>query len=137
MPEQKEVMPYNELKKLFEQKKDVSYDEFKQLSKSEHHVCSGCLIMDTLELLGGKWRMLVIYQLAKRPTYRFGELKKTIPDITNTMLTTVLKDLENHKIVKRVQFNEIPPHVEYSLTDKGKALFPVFYEMAKWAAMNP
>lgn len=122
---------------MSEIKKDLSFDEFKEKYQCEHTVDGGCLIMQTLELLGGKWRMLVIYQLSKRPAFRFGELKKSIPNITNTMLTTVLKDLENNNIVKRVQFNEIPPRVEYSLTEKGKALFPVFYEMAKWGVMNP
>lgn len=122
---------------MFEQKKEFSYDEFKELSTCEQSISSGCLVMKTLELLGGKWRMLVIYQLAKRPSFRFGELKKSIPAITNTMLTTVLKDLESYGIVRREQFNEIPPHVEYSLTEKGKSLFPVFYEMAKWTLLNP
>lgn len=122
---------------MFEQNKDLSYDDFKELSQCEHSISSGCLVMKTLELLGGKWRMIVIYQLAKRPAFRFGELRNSIPGITNTMLTTVLKDLESYGIANRTQFNEIPPHVEYSLTEKGKALFPVFYEMAKWNLMNP
>ncbi|MGX7737770.1 winged helix-turn-helix transcriptional regulator [Enterococcus faecalis] len=63
---------------------------------------------------------------------RFGELKKQIPQVTNTMLTTTLRDLEQNNIVKRKQFNEIPPHVEYSLTDKGKSLLTVFYELGHW-----
>ena len=105
---------------MSEGKKELSYNEFKELSQCEYSISSGCLVLQTLELLGGKWRMLVIYQLAKKPTFRFGELKKSIPAITNTMLTSVLKDLENYNIVKRVQYNEIPPHVEYSLTEKGR-----------------
>ena len=60
------------------------------------------------------------------------ELKKAVPRITNTMLTTVLRDLERLGIVGREQFNEIPPHVEYALTEKGRALLPVFFELAKW-----
>ena len=59
-------------------------------------------------------------------------MKKAIPKITNTMLTATLRDLEELGIVTREQFNEIPPHVEYSLTDKGRALIPIFVEMAKW-----
>lgn len=55
-----------------------------------------------------------------------------MPRITNTMLSSTLRDLENLGIVNREQFNEIPPHVEYSLTEKGKALLPVFTELAKW-----
>ena len=60
-------------------------------------------------------------------------IKKAIPLITNTMLTTTLRDLEKLGIISREQFNEIPPHVKYSLTDSGKALLPVFFEIAKWS----
>ena len=109
-------------------------NEFREMSCNEAScVSNSCLVMSTLEMLGGKWRMLVIYQLAKRPSFRFGELKKSIPAITNTMLTTTLRELQSYGVVHREQFNEIPPHVEYSLTEKGLALFPVFYELAKWA----
>ena len=59
-------------------------------------------------------------------------MKKAIPKITNTMLTSTLRDLERLGVVAREQFNEIPPHVEYSLTESGEALLPIFYEIAKW-----
>lgn len=95
---------------------------------SEH-----CPIRKTLEMLSGKWRTQVIYELCKKDSCRFNELKKEIPKITNTMLTTTLRDLENKGIVHREQYNEIPPHVEYSLTKKGKDLLPVFYEIAQWS----
>lgn len=91
-----------------------------------------CPMRRTLELLNGKWRTHVIYELCKKSSCRFGELKKAVPRITNTMLTSTLRDLEEVGIVHREQFNEIPPHVEYSLTEKGKALLPVFTELAKW-----
>lgn len=67
---------------------------------------------------------------------RFGELKKAYPRITNTMLSNTLRDLEELNIIHREQFNEIPPHVEYSLTDKGRALLPVFFEISKWSEEN-
>ena len=86
----------------------------------------------TLELLSGKWRTHVIYELCRRPSCRFGELKKALPGITSTMLTTTLRDLEKLGIVHREQYTEIPPHVEYSLTEKGKDLLPVFFEIVKW-----
>lgn len=91
-----------------------------------------CPVRRTLELLSGKWRTHIIYELCKRPSCRFGELKKAVPRITNTMLSNTLRDLEEFGIVHREQFNEIPPHVEYSLTEKGRALLPVFTELAKW-----
>ena len=91
-----------------------------------------CPMRRTLELLSGKWRTHIIYALCRQPVCRFGELKRAVPRITNAMLTTVLRDLVKLGIVHREQFNEIPPHVEYSLTEKGKALLPVFFELAKW-----
>ena len=80
----------------------------------------------TLELLSGKWRLYVLYVLSKASVCRFGALKRAIPGITSTMLTHALRDLETLGIVHREQFNEVPPHVEYSLTEKGLALLPVF-----------
>lgn len=91
-----------------------------------------CPVRKTLELISGKWRTHIIYELCKKPCCRFGELKRALPQITNTMLTSTLRDLEHYEIVARKQFNEIPPHVEYSLTDKGKAMLPIFFELAKW-----
>lgn len=91
-----------------------------------------CPVRRTLELLSGKWRTHVIYELCKKPSCRFSELKKAVRPITNTMLTATLRDLEALGIVAREQFNEVPPHVEYSLTEKGKALLPVFFELWKW-----
>lgn len=95
-------------------------------------VSERCPMRRTLELLNGKWRTHIIYALCKNSVCRFGELKRSVPGITNTMLTNTLRDLERLEIVHREQFNEIPPHVEYSLTEKGKALLPVFTELAKW-----
>lgn len=93
---------------------------------------SNCPMRRTLELISGKWRTHIIYELCKHSSCRFGEIKKALPHITNTMLTSTLRDLEHYGIVHREQYNEIPPHVEYSLTDKGRAMLPVFYELAKW-----
>lgn len=102
----------------------------------EDGIKENCPVKRTLELLSGKWRTHIIYELCKHPSMRFGELKKAYPHITNTMLTNTLRDLEKLGIVHREQFNEIPPHVEYSLTQKGKELLPVFFELAKWGEKN-
>lgn len=91
-----------------------------------------CPMRKALFLISGKWRTHIIYELCKNEVCRFGEIKKAIPKITNTMLSGTLKELEEHGIVKREQFNEIPPRVEYSLTEKGRALLPVFSELARW-----
>ena len=112
-------------------KKIDTAEEYLQLVLSTQ-VREDCPVRRTLELLSGKWRTHLIYELCKRPSCRFGELKKAVPRITNTMLTATLRDLESLGIVHREQFNEIPPHVEYSLTEKGRDLLPVFFELAKW-----
>ena len=91
-----------------------------------------CPICKTLELLQGKWTLYVIFELSKVDAIRFGELKKNLPGITNTMLTSTLRFLAEHELVSRIQYNEIPPHVEYSLSEAGKALYPIFVEIGKW-----
>lgn len=91
-----------------------------------------CPMRRTLELISGKWRTHILCELCKKPVCRFGELKKALPKITGTMLAGVLRELEEHGLVHREQFNEIPPRVEYSLTEKGRALLPAFCELAKW-----
>ena len=112
-------------------KKDLTAVEYLNRVMTDK-VSDSCPMRRTLEMLSGKWRTHIIYELCKRKSCRFGELKKAVPRITNTMLTNTLRDLETLGIVHREQFNEIPPHVEYSLTEKGRALLPVFTELAKW-----
>lgn len=112
-------------------KKDLTAEEYLDRVLT-HDVSSNCPMRRTLELLSGKWRTHIIYELCKKPSCRFGELKRSLSGITNTMLTNTLRELESVGIVHREQFNEIPPHVEYSLTEKGRDLLPVFTELAKW-----
>ena len=100
------------------------------LEKNERE--EDCPIRRVLKVLSGQWRPQIIYTLYKHPACRFGQLQKAMPRVTNAMLTATLRDLERIGIVERTQFNEVPPHVEYSLTDKGCALLPIFYEMTVW-----
>lgn len=116
-------------------KKELTAEEYLKKIMTEE-VKDDCPVRKTLELLSGKWRTHIIYELCKTSSMRFGELKKAYPHITNTMLSNTLRDLEKLGIVYREQFNEIPPHVEYSLTQKGKELLPVFFELAKWGENN-
>lgn len=116
-------------------KKEMTAEDYLQKVLTEP-VSDDCPVRKTLELLSGKWRTHIIYELCKNQSMRFGELKKAYPHITNTMLTNTLRDLEELGIVHREQFNEIPPHVEYSLTAKGKELLPVFFEIHKWGEKN-
>ena len=107
------------------QKNDIATEEIKN-----------CPVYKIMELFQGKWTVWVLFELSRNGTMRFGELKKAIPNISNTMLTSTLKDLEERDLIKRIQFNEIPPHVEYSQTDKAKDLHIVFDAMHEWASKN-
>lgn len=91
-----------------------------------------CPVLQSLEILQGKWSAKIIFHLLKNGNMRFSNLKKAVPTITNTMLTATLKDLVEQDIVLRKQYNEMPLRVEYSLTSKGNALLPVFCELGHW-----
>ncbi|MFR4989914.1 winged helix-turn-helix transcriptional regulator [Anaerotruncus colihominis] len=118
---------------MYTLKEPISYEEFLRRSREGIVTESGnCPITPVLTLFQGKWKNQVIYELFCRGTMRFGELKKGLQGITNTMLTSALRDLEADGLVQRKQFNEIPPHVEYSLTEKGLDLQPVLYAMLNW-----
>ena len=82
---------------------------------------NNCPLTFALNLIGGKWRLPIIWALSKK-TMRYNELKRSIYGITNMMLTQSLKELELNDIINRKQFMEIPPRVEYSLTYNGENL---------------
>jgi DNA-binding HxlR family transcriptional regulator len=90
-----------------------------------------CAMDITMNYIGGKWKTVVLWYLRKDKK-RFGELKKLIPNITEKMLSLQLKDLESDGIVRRKIYPEVPPKVEYYLTDFGKTLIPMLEEIAKW-----
>jgi DNA-binding HxlR family transcriptional regulator len=90
-----------------------------------------CAMDITMHFIGGKWKTVVLWYLRNK-TYRFGELKKKIPDITEKMLSLQLKALEKDGIIKRDVFAEVPIRVEYSLTEFGRTLIPVLEQIARW-----
>ena len=111
----------------------MSYEEFLKQVKVDIVTPKGnCPVTPVLLLFQGKWKNQVIYELCIRDKVRFGELKKALAGITNSMLATTLRSLEDDGIICREQFNEIPPRVEYSFTEKGRDLLPVFYAMMNW-----
>jgi DNA-binding HxlR family transcriptional regulator len=113
--------------------KNMTYKEYvEKVQKGIFTDEGNCPVISLLLMLQGKWKFQIIYELCIKNPMRFGELKKAIEGITNTMLTNSLRELEADGLVSRIQFNEIPPHVEYSLTEKGNALLPIFYEMTMW-----
>ncbi|MEM1324622.1 MAG: helix-turn-helix domain-containing protein [Bacteroidota bacterium] len=95
-------------------------------------VTSRCPIRTTMELLGGKWKLLILFQL-RNDGLRTSELKRCIPDISEKMLIQELKTLVIQQLVDRHDFQEQPPHVEYSLTEKGRAALPLIEQMKAFA----
>ncbi len=92
-----------------------------------------CPVEATLELIGGKYKALILWHLSEG-TLRFSELKKQISGATPKMLTQQLRELESHALIHREVFPVIPPKVEYSLTELGKSLMPVLVAMRDWGA---
>ncbi len=96
--------------------------------------CSeSCPIGDALAMIGGKWKLRIICTLYVDGTQRYNDILKKTKGITNTMLASSLKDLEADGIVIRHQYPEIPPRVEYSLTDHGRDLWPIIHRFIHWA----
>ena len=98
------------------------------VTKREIH----CTVEATLTVIGGRWKVLILWYLYKG-TMRFGELRKALPvELTQQMLTQQLRELEADGVVQRKVFAEVPPKVEYSLTEFGKSLQPILHEMSNW-----
>jgi len=90
-----------------------------------------CPVTATMGVIGGKWKILILY-LITNDINRFGKFNMLLKDISKQMLTTQLRELERDGIIRRVIYPEIPPRVEYFLTEKGEALKPVFSALREW-----
>lgn len=90
----------------------------------------------TLSVIGGKWKMLIIYLLAENQPVRFNELKRRIGPITYKMLSSQLKELEADGLVDRKEYPQVPPKVEYRLTPKAETLIPVMEQLCDWGRSN-
>lgn len=96
-----------------------------------------CPIRNVLSRISDKWTLLVLYTLSlTEGTVRFGELRRQIPDISQKMLTVTLRTLEEDGFVSRKYYSEIPPRVEYNLTERAKSLFPHIQSLIIWAKEN-
>jgi DNA-binding HxlR family transcriptional regulator len=93
--------------------------------------CYFCPVEGTLDVIGGKWKPLIIWFLRKR-VLRFSELQRSIPGITDVMLTKQLRELEKDGVIKRKIYTQIPPKVEYSLTPLGKTIIPLLDTLCDW-----
>ena len=94
---------------------------------------NGCPVEATLEMIGGKYKALILWHLSEH-TLRFNELHKLLQGVTPKMLTQQLRELESQSLVHREVFPIIPPKVEYSLTDLGGSLMPILMAMRDWGA---
>ncbi len=95
-----------------------------------------CPIRNILSRISDKWSVLIIYSLTQTQVLRFKELQRELPDISQKMLTVKLRSLEEDGLVSRKVFAEIPPKVEYRLTERGKSLWPYIQSLIEWAKDN-
>ncbi len=91
-----------------------------------------CPVEATLDVIGGKWKVVILFHMTHDGTHRFAELRRKIPGVSERMLTQQLRELEVDGIVHREVYPEVPPKVEYSLTDYGKTLRPITEVMCEW-----
>ncbi len=99
--------------------------------KAEPHDMNACPVKTAIDVIGGKWKVIILYQLRGK-TLRFGELKRMIPKITQKMLTQQLRELEKDKLVKRHVYAEVPPRVEYTPTELANKLNPALDLLCGW-----
>lgn len=101
------------------------------MRSSTEHAATVCPVEVTVSIVGGSWKLTIIQKLLAG-TRRFGELRREVGDVTDRVLTRQLRDLESDDLVHREVFAEVPPRVEYSLTDRGRTLQPLVEMMDQW-----
>jgi DNA-binding HxlR family transcriptional regulator len=97
-----------------------------------HHLVDPCPVEVTLAVIGGKWKAQLVFHMSRGGAQRFAELRRKTPGISERVLTRQLRELESDGIVRREVFPEVPPRVEYSLTEYGATLKPVTEAMCTW-----
>lgn len=95
-----------------------------------------CPVRDILSRLGDKWSLLVLISLQVNGVMRFSDLRRSIGDVSQRMLTVTLRTLEADGMIRREAYAEVPPRVEYQLTARGRSLIPHIYKLVEWAQEN-
>lgn len=98
----------------------------------QHSQCSPCPVEFTVNMIGGKYKLVILYQLATHEVRRFNELRRELPNITPRTLTRQLRELESDGLINRQVYPEIPPKVEYSLSETGKSLNSILLQIENW-----
>ncbi|WP_141506142.1 winged helix-turn-helix transcriptional regulator [Paenibacillus luteus] len=91
-----------------------------------------CPVEVAVKLIGGKWKIVILYQLAYHGPKRFNELRRIFPEVTQRMLTLQLRELEEDGIIVRKVYHEVPPKVEYYLSELGNSILPVLLQLQDW-----
>jgi DNA-binding HxlR family transcriptional regulator len=103
------------------------------ISKAEIPECiKRCGVEYAFKRIGGKYKGRILWHLGMKPVLRYGELSRTLPDITTKMLTQTLRELEEDKLIIRKMYHEVPPKVEYSLSNTGQELIPFLEHLHYW-----
>ncbi len=92
----------------------------------------GCGLKKVLNIIGGKWKILLLCVIDDKGVMRYGELRRAVYGITNTMLAQSLKEMEEDGLIERKQYREMPVRVEYSLTEKAHSMIPILLELKHW-----
>ena len=96
----------------------------------------GCDLKKVIDIIGGKWKIMILCVIDNNEIVRYGDLRRAVYGITNTMPAQSLKELEQDGLVCRRQYDEMPVRVEYSLTEKAKSLIPILLELKRWGKDN-
>ncbi len=106
--------------------------ETKKLFESGNVYCAECPLLYAVKIIGGKWKLPILWQLFDAHVVRYNELQRSLVGITSMMLSKSLKELEGNGLIERIQYDCIPPKVEYKLSERGRALEPSLRQLKKW-----
>lgn len=104
----------------------------RSMSNKDNKRVYNCYFELTLDIIGGKWKPIILYYIGESKVIRYGDLRRCIPKISERMLTRQLRELESDGLVHREVYKEVPPRVEYSLTELGDTIMPIMYQLKQW-----